>query len=87
LPVNSNNPNVQAGLRITVERFHSPQGIAYSGIGVMPDVVVESEQHVMVAKLIDGKLQIPVNMRVVSSSADDPFIKEAIKISQKILEQ
>ncbi|MDR2641988.1 MAG: S41 family peptidase [Planctomycetaceae bacterium] len=85
LPVNSNNPNVQAGFRITVEKFHSPQGIAYSGVGVVPDVMVESEQRIAVAKLVDGKLQIPVNMRVVSGTVDDPFIKEAIKASQKVL--
>ncbi|MDR1483500.1 MAG: PDZ domain-containing protein [Planctomycetaceae bacterium] len=85
LPVNGNNPNANAGLRITVEKFHSPQGIAYSGVGVMPDVIVESEQRITVAKLVDGKLQIPVNIRVVSGTKDDLFIKEAIKVSQKIL--
>jgi carboxyl-terminal processing protease len=85
LPVNGSNPNAKAGLRITVEKFHSPQGVAYSGVGVMPDVLVESEQRITVAKLIDGKLQIPVNVRPTSGLGDDPFIKEAIKVSQKIL--
>jgi carboxyl-terminal processing protease len=85
LPVNGNNPNAQAGLRITVEKFHSPQGIAYSGVGVMPDVTVNNEQKTTVAKLIDGKLQLPVNIRVVSCLPDDPCVKEALKVSQKML--
>ncbi|MDR2172054.1 MAG: S41 family peptidase [Planctomycetaceae bacterium] len=85
LPINGNNPNARAGLRITVEKFFSPQGVAYSGVGVMPDIVVESEQRISVAKLIDGKLQIPVNVSAISTSQDDLFIKEAIKASQKIL--
>ncbi|MDR1291007.1 MAG: S41 family peptidase [Planctomycetaceae bacterium] len=85
LPVNGSNPNAQAGLRITVEKFHSPQGVAYSGVGVAPDVWVETEQRVTVAKLVDGKLQIPVNVRSVSGSSDDPFVKEAIKVSARII--
>ncbi|MDR1478641.1 MAG: S41 family peptidase [Planctomycetaceae bacterium] len=85
LPVNGSNPNAQAGLRITVEKFHSPQGVAYSGVGVAPDVPVETEQRITVARLVDGKLQIPVNVRAISGATDDPFVKEAMKISQKII--
>ncbi|MDR1923497.1 MAG: PDZ domain-containing protein [Planctomycetaceae bacterium] len=87
LPVNGNYPNARAGLRLTVEKFLSPHGVAYSGVGVLPDVAVDTEQRVTVAKLVDGKLQIPVNVRVVSSEPNDPFVQEAIKVSQRILKQ
>ncbi|MDR2762898.1 MAG: S41 family peptidase, partial [Planctomycetaceae bacterium] len=85
LPVNGSNPNAQAGLRITVEKFYSPNGVSYSGVGVSPDVEVKAEHRITVAKLVDGKLQIPVNVRAISSLPDDPFINEASKISQKLL--
>lgn len=32
-----------AGLRLTTEKFYSPKGRAYAGVGVTPDVVVEGD--------------------------------------------
>ena len=32
-----------AGLRLTTEKFYSPKGRAYAGVGVTPDVVVEND--------------------------------------------
>ncbi len=32
-----------AGLRLTTEKFYSPKGRAYAGIGVTPDVIVEDD--------------------------------------------
>ena len=35
-----------AGLRLTTEKFYSPRGRSYSGVGVLPDVAVENEYAV-----------------------------------------
>jgi carboxyl-terminal processing protease len=68
-----------SGLKLTVEKFYSPKGWAYSGVGVTPDVVIQEDkkQRVMLAKPVDG--QIP---RPVSSRLDDKFIKEAVRVAE-----
>ncbi|MDR3181819.1 MAG: S41 family peptidase [Planctomycetaceae bacterium] len=71
----------RSGLKLTVEKFYSPKGWAYSGVGVTPDVAVQDnkpeqdgKQRITAAKPING--QIP---RLMTSRLDDPFIKEAVK--------
>ena len=34
-----------AGLRLTTEKFYSPNGRAYAGVGIMPDVVVSDDSE------------------------------------------
>lgn len=87
LPASGNPGNAQSGLRLTVEKFYSPQGWPYSGVGVTPHVQVETPQRVNLAKLIQGRLQIPVVSRTVSSSPEDPFIRKAIETSREMIPQ
>ncbi|MDR2117187.1 MAG: S41 family peptidase [Planctomycetaceae bacterium] len=86
LPINSITQNqVKVGLKLTVEKFYSPLGWSYSGVGVSPDVVVEAEKRWSLARPIDGKLQIPVITKSISSDPNDPFIRQAIATAQKIM--
>lgn len=39
-------PKLLAGLRLTTEKFYSPRGKAYSGVGVTPDIDLADEQAV-----------------------------------------
>lgn len=39
-------PKLIAGLRLTTEKFYSPKGKAYSGVGVIPDIDLSDEQTV-----------------------------------------
>jgi C-terminal processing protease CtpA/Prc len=73
------------GLKLTVEKFYSPLGWAYSGVGVSPDIAVEAEKRWSLARPVDGKLQIPVITKTVSSDPNDPFIRQAIITAQKIV--
>jgi carboxyl-terminal processing protease len=77
--------NARVGLKLTIEKFYSPVGWSCSGVGVSPDIVVETEKRWNVARLVDGKLQIPVTMRSVSSDTNDPFIRQAIETAQKMI--
>ncbi len=74
----------QGGLRLTVEKFYSPNGLSYSGNGVEPDIPVDSAKRWSLAKLIDGKLQIPLQSRTVSSDRNDPFIRQAIETAAEM---
>jgi carboxyl-terminal processing protease len=67
----------RSGLKLTVEKFYSPKGWAYSGVGVTPDVLVQDDkERVTLAKPIDGKVPYRTTSRL-----DDTFIKEALKLA------
>ncbi|MDR3197308.1 MAG: PDZ domain-containing protein [Planctomycetaceae bacterium] len=86
LPINFAAPNhIKVGLRLTVEKFYSPFGWSYSGVGVSPDITVETEKRWSLARPVNGKLQIPVSTKSISSDPNDPFIRQAIITAQKML--
>ncbi|MDR0611634.1 MAG: S41 family peptidase [Planctomycetaceae bacterium] len=86
LPINSGiSGHAKVGLKLTVEKFYSPLGWAYSGVGVSPDITVETEKHWSLARPVDGKLYVPVVTRSVSSDPNDPFIRQAMITAQKIV--
>ncbi|MDR0705742.1 MAG: S41 family peptidase [Planctomycetaceae bacterium] len=88
LPINSGIPgHARVGLKLTVEKFYSPLGWSYSGVGVSPDIAVEAEKRWSLARPVDGKLQIPVMTKSVSSDPNDPFIRQAIITAQKIVDE
>jgi carboxyl-terminal processing protease len=74
---------VRSGLKLTTEKFYSPQGWAYSGIGVLPHIAIpeEEKQRFTLARPLGGRL-LP---QPITSNLDDPFIQEAVKVSQSIL--
>ncbi|MDR1957551.1 MAG: S41 family peptidase [Planctomycetaceae bacterium] len=39
---NNNSQEPVAGLKLTIETFYSPNGVPYTGVGVVPDIVVEN---------------------------------------------
>ncbi len=53
-------------------------------MGVSPDVAVDVEKRWSLAKLIDGKLQIPLQSRTVSSDRNDPFIRQAMETAERL---
>ncbi|NQT35959.1 MAG: PDZ domain-containing protein [Planctomycetes bacterium] len=63
----------EAGLRLTTARFYSPNGRAYSRVGVEPDVIVRQA-----AKPVDGS---PVAV------ADDAVLRAALEMAQQQLAQ
>lgn len=73
------------GLRLTVEKFYSPLGWPYSGTGVEPHIKVASAKRVNLARQIQGRIQIPIVSRTVSSSPDDPCIRKAIEVSREMI--
>jgi len=85
LPVRT-GANVQSGVKLTVEKFYSPLGWSYSGVGVTPHVIVreEEKQRIAFARPLEGRLPLP-SPRPVTSSLDDPFMQEAVKVSQNLL--
>ncbi|MDR1962297.1 MAG: S41 family peptidase [Planctomycetaceae bacterium] len=86
LPINSGVPGqAKVGLKLTVEKFYSPLGWSYSGVGVSPDIAVETEKRWSLARPVDGKLQIPVIAKSVSSDSADPFIRQAMITAQKLV--
>lgn len=86
LPVRTGTAGIRSGIKLTVEKFYSPLGWPYSGVGVTPDVVVQDEekQRITLARPLNGRLQLPIP-RLATSNPDDPFIQEAVKASQSIL--
>ncbi len=85
LSVDSGQPGLPpAGLRLTVEKFFSPNNWPYSGVGVSPDIPVETEKRVTLARPTNGRLEIPVHSRTVSSADDDPFIRQAIATAREM---
>jgi carboxyl-terminal processing protease len=75
--------NVRSGLKLTTEKFYSPLGWAYSGVGVTPHVIIKDEDRRVAARPIDGLL--PSFPRPVTSSPDDPYIQEAIRVAQGLV--
>ncbi|GHT10684.1 carboxyl-terminal processing protease [Planctomycetales bacterium] len=69
----------RSGLKLTVEKFYSPKGWAYSGVGVTPDVIIQEDkkQRVTLAKPVNGKVPRPISSRL-----DDTFIKEAVRVAE-----
>ena len=76
--------SVRSGIKLTTEKFYSPQGWAYSGVGVMPDRMIPGEDRRIVARPVEGHLPLPPP-RPLTSSLDDPFIQEAIKVAQGLV--
>ena len=67
-----------AGVRLTTAKFYSPNGHAFSHVGVTPDKTVE-----VVAKPIDGRITMPVS----TGSADDPFVNAALQAARRQVAQ
>ena len=76
--------NARSGIKLTTEKFYSPQGWAYSGVGVTPHFTVKEEERTILARPLDGILPIPLP-RPVTSDLDDPFIQEAVRVSKSLL--
>ena len=87
LPVRTGTAgNVQSGIKLTIEKFYSPLGWSYSGVGVTPHIVVNEggKQRFTLAKPLEGR--VPSSLpRPVTSDLDDPFIQEAVKESQRLV--
>jgi carboxyl-terminal processing protease len=60
------------GMRLTTAKFFSPRGLPFSGIGVEPDVPVQT-----VARPIDGSVATAVE------TAGDPVLAAAIEIARR----
>ena len=78
------NRGARSGIKLTTEKFFSPLGWPYSGFGVAPHYPVpvrEDERHT-VARPVGSILPLPPIPRPVTSSLDDPFIQEAVRVSQ-----
>jgi carboxyl-terminal processing protease len=60
------------GMRLTTAKFFSPRGLPFSGVGVDPDVPVQT-----VAKPIDGSLT------AATDAAGDPALDAAIEIARR----
>jgi carboxyl-terminal processing protease len=86
LPVRTGSPDgVRSGVKLTVEKFYSPRGWSYSGVGVTPHILVKEEgSRTTLAKPLEGRLRLPLP-RSVSSSPDDPCIQEAVKAAQTMV--
>jgi len=87
LPVRTGmSGNVQSGIKLTVEKFYSPLGWSYSGVGVTPHITIQEEENrrFSLARPWEGRLPLTLP-RPVTSSLDDPFIQEAIRVSQSLL--
>jgi carboxyl-terminal processing protease len=70
-----------SGLKLTTEKFYSPKGWAYSGVGVTPHHIIKEEKRTTLARPWEGRLQFT---RPVTSNLNDPFIQEAVRISQAL---
>ncbi len=85
LSVNSGQPGLPpAGLRLTVDKFFSPNNWPYSGMGVSPDILVDAQKSMTLARPINGRLEIPIHSRTVSSSIDDPFMRKAVAAARQM---
>ena len=87
LPVRTGTSgNIQSGIKLTVEKFYSPKGRSYSGVGVTPHIIVQEEEGTpwFTARPLDGRIPQP-SPRPVTSSLDDPFIQEAVRVSQSLV--
>ena len=78
-----------AGLRLTVERFYSPNGASCCNIGIRPDILIpgELEQTVVLSKpdLEAGTIAVAAPKRKkITSSPSDPCVAKAISIFHSI---
>jgi len=76
--------NVRSGIKLTTEKFYSPQGWSYSGVGVTPHFTIQEEGRTLLARPFDGILPLPLP-RPITSNLDDPFIQEAVRVSKSLL--
>jgi len=80
-----------SGLKLTVERFYSPNGLSCCNVGIRPDVVIpnELEQTVVTSKpdLATGTIAqvAPKRKLRITSSPSDPCVAEAIAIFHSAL--
>jgi carboxyl-terminal processing protease len=63
-----------AGVRLTTAKFYSPNGHAFSHVGVTPDKEVQTA-----AKPIDGHIALPVS----TGTADDPFLNAGLQVLRR----
>ncbi|MCL2745363.1 MAG: S41 family peptidase [Planctomycetaceae bacterium] len=85
IPIDSGRTNVSsAGLRMTVEKFFSPLGKAYSGMGVEPDHKVDLGTRVTAAKPFNGKVPVPLPALNNLGTNKDPVIQKAIEIAPSL---
>ncbi len=76
----TNAPKPIAGLRLTTEKFYSPRGRAYSGVGVLPDFVVDSEpEEFATTRQRTAEIAPPyAEMYDADDVASDPCLMKAI---------
>ena len=70
---------VAGGLRLTTEKFYSPNGLPFSDVGVTPHVLVETEER---ARPINGRT--PITARSITSSPSDPFVRQALNVARDL---
>ncbi len=77
-----------AGLKLTVERFYSPDGLPFCNVGVQPDIVPEIGETVLLSKpdVAAGTIAqaAPKRKQNITSSPNDPCIAEVIAASKRI---
>ena len=79
-----------SGLKLTVERFYSPEGLSFCNVGVLPDIVPSEEpvETVVLSKpdTTAGTLAQTATKkyRRITSSPDDPCVAEAIAASKHL---
>jgi carboxyl-terminal processing protease len=73
--------SVRSGIKLTTEKFYSPQGWAYSGVGVTPHFIIGEEKRTTLARPLEGRLPLPLP-RPITSNLDDPFIQKAVEVSK-----
>ena len=72
---------VAGGIRLTTEKFYSPNGLPFSDVGVTPHVLIETEERIA-ARPVNGR--IPITTRNVTSSPNDPFIRQALDVAKDL---
>ena len=70
-----------AGLRLTTEKFYSPRGRSYSGVGVQPDIDITQSTGYVAARPIEAD-QIAAN--TASAHDSDPCLAAALQEAEKI---
>ena len=75
------HPNA-GGLRLTTEKFYSPNGSPFSEVGVMPDVEVDTGEKVVAGRPINGRIQ--ASTRSITSSPNDPFVWKALSVAKEL---
>lgn len=71
---------INAGIRLTTAKFYSPKGLAFSRVGVDPDVAVQT-----VAKPIDGQVAAapqPAAAQPLGTPGADPALDAAVNVAR-----